>query len=82
MTAGTLARDRDDPGGAELCEGLGELVAPPLIVLGQFPVAATACSQLNPGLRLAIKPDPHPRPFIEGRPFSVARAMPLESRGP
>ena len=28
-----------DAGGAELSEGLGELVAQPLVVLGQFPVA-------------------------------------------
>ena len=37
--AGALARGWADPGGAELSEGLGELVAQPLVVLGQFPVA-------------------------------------------
>jgi hypothetical protein len=44
-----------DAGGAVLSEGLGELAAQPLIVLGQFPVAA-ACSRLNPGVEAGYQP--------------------------
>src|SRR5271154_4096569 len=64
LIVGTLARVGADAGGAELSEGLGELVAQPLIVLGQFPVAgggglqpaeqgcvaaAVTCRQRRPG---------------------------------
>jgi hypothetical protein len=35
-----------DAGGAELSEGLSELMAQPLVVLGQFPVAGE-CDHLN-----------------------------------
>ena len=39
LIVGTLARIEADAGSAELSEGLGELVAQLLVVLGQFPVA-------------------------------------------
>jgi hypothetical protein len=45
-----------DAGDAELSGGLGELVAEPLIVLGQLLVAAAACSRLNPGVEGGYQP--------------------------
>jgi len=56
LIVGTLAGDRADAGGAELSEGLGELVAQPLVVLGQFPVAGGG--GLQPGPCQLSRPSP------------------------
>jgi len=51
LIVGRLVRIGADADGAELAEGLGELAAQPLIVLGQFPVAGGGTPEPPPTRR-------------------------------